>query len=141
MSEPVVVNTSPTEPVVRSPRRVTRRLWTLVGILFVAIGIVGYILPVMPGTVFLIIALFCFKRGSERLETWLLNHPRVGPTLRDWERDRSITQRTKFVAISMMWLFIAGSIVSIHIPWVTGAVLILGAVGTWYIASRRTKPA
>lgn len=133
------METSPTKPPVRSVRPGTRRLWTAVGVLFVGIGIVGYILPVMPGTVFLIIALFCFKRGSERLENWLLNHPRVGPTLQDWERERSISLRTKIVAISMMWLFMLGSVASIRVPWVIAVAVVLGVVGTAYIASRKTK--
>ncbi|HRF60682.1 MAG TPA: YbaN family protein [Fimbriimonadaceae bacterium] len=135
----MIVETTPTKPRVRSVRPGARRLWTALGVLFVGLGIVGYILPVMPGTVFLIVALFCFKRGSERLENLLLNHPRVGPILQDWERERSISKRTKIVAISMMWLFIVGSVASIRIPWIIASAVVLGVVGTAYIASRKTK--
>ncbi len=54
------------------------------GWVMVALGVIGLVMPLMPGTVFLIIAAACFARSSPRLEAWLLDHPKFGKSLRDW---------------------------------------------------------
>lgn len=108
------------------------------GLSLVGVGLVGVFVPGLPTTVFMILALFCFKKGSSRFESWLLNHGRFGPTLRDWERNRSIKARTKVVAIATMWAFIAVSAFFIDLLWVKTLVFVLGVFGTWYIVTRKT---
>ena len=72
--------------------------WLALGFLFVALGVIGALLPLMPTTIFLILAAGCFARSSPRLEAWLLDHPRFGPTLCAWRRDRAIPRRAKAMA-------------------------------------------
>ncbi|KTT76116.1 YbaN family protein [Sphingomonas endophytica] len=86
-----------------TPRRLHAALrlgWLALGFLFVALGVIGALLPLMPTTIFLILATGCFARSSPRLEAWLLDHPRFGPTLRAWRRDRAIPRRAKMLACS-----------------------------------------
>ena len=68
----------------------------------VALGLIGAVVPGMPTTVFLIIALWAFTRSSPRLRRWLYEHPRFGPGLRDWERHRVIPPRAKRLAVATM---------------------------------------
>src|SRR5688500_7324122 len=98
-------------------REATRGGYLLLGLLCVALGFIGYIVPGMPGTVFFIVALWAFKRSSPRLEQWLLNHRLVGPTLRDWHETRSISKGTKAFAIAAIWVCIGVSIVLTSKPW------------------------
>jgi uncharacterized membrane protein YbaN (DUF454 family) len=81
---------------------VRRSLWLALGFVFVALGFVGALLPLMPTTIFLILAAGCFARSSPRLEAWLLEHPRFGPTLRAWREDGAIGPRAKFMACGGM---------------------------------------
>jgi uncharacterized membrane protein YbaN (DUF454 family) len=67
---------------------------------FVALGFIGALLPLMPTTIFLILAAGCFARSSPRFENWLLDHPRFGPTLRAWRTDGAIGPRAKLMASS-----------------------------------------
>ncbi len=119
---------------------VGRALFLASGITLVGVGAVGVVVPGLPTTVFLVMALFCFKKSSPRLENWLLTHPRFGPTLRDWESDRSIKPRTKIVAIVTMWVFIGASVFMIRNLWALALILALGVFGTWYILTRKSVP-
>ena len=72
------------------------------GWFFVALGIIGAFLPVMPTTIFLILAAWCFARSSPELEAWLLAHPLFGEPLRIWRERGSISRRAKILACSMI---------------------------------------
>ena len=79
-----------------------RIVYLSLGWLFVAIGVVGAFLPVLPTTPFLILAVACFARSSPRLEAWLLDHPKFGGPLRDWRERRAIPRKAKIAAVVMM---------------------------------------
>ena len=75
-----------------------RWLFLSLGVMFLALGVVGAFLPLLPTTVFIILAAGCFARSSPRLETWLLGHPRFGPTLRAWRENGAIPRKAKILA-------------------------------------------
>jgi uncharacterized membrane protein YbaN (DUF454 family) len=77
------------------------------GLVCVAVGFVGIVTPVMPGFVFLVIALWAFRNSSAKMESWLLDNRYVGQTLRDWDAGRSMKLRTKIVALCMIWVAIS----------------------------------
>ena len=68
------------------------------GWVMVALGVIGLIMPLMPGVVFLIIATWCFARSSPRFEAWLLDHPTLGRPLRDWRASGAIPRSGKAMA-------------------------------------------
>lgn len=83
-------------------RKSTRHFMLALGLLCTAVGIAGLILPLLPGTLFLLIAAWAFSRSSERLHQWLYHHPRFGRTIREWYLYRAIPPRAKVLAITMM---------------------------------------
>jgi uncharacterized membrane protein YbaN (DUF454 family) len=87
-------------PVPGKPRRLARGAWFVLGLFFTALGFIGALLPLMPTTIFLILAAGCFARSSPRLEAWLLNHRQFGPTLRAWRTQGAISKRGKIMACS-----------------------------------------
>ncbi len=76
----------------------SRHLWLGAGLLMLALGIIGALLPVMPTTIFLILAVGCFGRSSPALEAKLLAHPRYGRSLRAWRQEGAISARGKRLA-------------------------------------------
>ena len=71
----------------------------LAGWLMVAIGILGLILPILPGVPFLIVAAWCFARGSERAHDWLVNHRLVGPPICNFRDHQVIPLPAKIAAV------------------------------------------
>ncbi len=83
-------------------RRTTQTLFLFLGILFLLVGVVGIVVPLLPTTPFLLLAAFCFDRGSPYFHSWLLNHPLFGPPILDWKKHRAIRTEYKIIASSMM---------------------------------------
>ena len=79
-----------------------RWAWWLLAYVSLGLGIVGAFLPVMPTTVFVLIAAWAAARGSERLHRRLHAHARFGPAIRDWEAHGAVSRRAKWMATSMM---------------------------------------
>ncbi|MFG1430922.1 YbaN family protein [Xanthobacter sp. V2C-8] len=77
-----------------------RRVLFGAGVVFLAIGCIGMVVPMMPGTVFLILAAWCFTRSSPRIEAWLLNHRYLGPSVRRWQETGAIPLVAKGFALT-----------------------------------------
>ena len=107
----------------------TRPLLIAAGWILTVIGIVGVILPVMPGTIFLILAAWCFSKSSPRFEAWLLNHPRLGPHVVRWRETRSISRRAKVAACGAMAASFA------LVIWSGAPPIAIGASGAGLLAS------
>lgn len=106
-----------------------RRLaWAWAGHVCVALGVIGALLPLMPTTVFLIMAASCYARSSERLYQWLMNHQVFGPVLRDWVEHRSMRLRPKIIAISAIVIGFGLSFFAIPLWWVRVIHIGIGAV-------------
>lgn len=99
----------PSTPRVHTSRPVRVLLW-LVGSVSLVLGLIGVVLPGLPTTPFVLLAAACYAKASPRLHAWLLNHRWMGPMLRDWERDRRLTLRTKTVALVSMAIMVGLSI-------------------------------
>ncbi len=78
--------------------------WVLLGFgwLNVTLGIIGAFLPLMPTTIFLIIALWCFTKSSPKLAHWLYTHPKFGRVLQDWHTYRVVPLHAKVTATVLM---------------------------------------
>ena len=73
-------------------------LLIILGWLFIALGLVGAVLPVLPTTPFLILALVLFSKSSPRFHHMLLNNVWFGPTLKQWEDKKTMSRQTKYRA-------------------------------------------
>jgi hypothetical protein len=109
--------------------RVVRLLCIGAGSVSLGLGIVGVFLPLLPTTPFLLLAAFCYARGSKRFYFMLLNHPRLGPFITNYKERRGIPRRTKMVALSVLWISISVSAVFVVPPGLWTVVLFAIAVG------------
>lgn len=122
-----------------------RAVFVVAGLVSVGLGIVGYIVPGMPGTVFFLIATWFFAQSSPRFYNWVLNHRAFGPLIRDYRAGKGIPGWVKWYASAMIIGFSAFSV------WLVGfkrgntlVGIVIAAValyGVWYVNHVPTKAA
>ena len=86
-----------------------RFLYLISGVLLVAIGVIGIFLPVLPTTIFLILASACFVKVSPRANEWLSNHKILGAYIKNYKDKSGLTIRAKVLNIAFLWLMILSS--------------------------------
>ena len=117
--------------------RLVRGLFLAAGLACLGLGLVGVVLPVLPTTPFLILAAACFARSSQRLERWLLDHPRFGAPLRAWRERGAIPRRAKAAALGGTTLgFVLFRLSGDHGAVATAAVAALMLAGLGYVFTR-----
>jgi uncharacterized membrane protein YbaN (DUF454 family) len=105
-------------------------LFTLAGVLALLLGLIGIVLPGLPTTPFILLAAYCFAKGSQRLHQRLLDHPWCGALIRDWEQHRSLPLRLKYLAIGLMLLMSCLSIWQLASqPLAQVSILIVALIG------------
>lgn len=111
-----------------------RHLWTLCGGLALALGVIGIFLPLLPTVPFLLLAAFCFARGSRPVHDWLLAHPRLGPPIADWRAHGAIRAGAKRAAIIAMAVTLGVSLV-LGVSWLVLGIQIgvLACVATFIL--------
>lgn len=84
-------------------------LLKFVGLFFVALGMLGAVLPILPTTPFILVAAACFAKSSPYLYNKLLSNRIFGPLIRDWREYQSIPKRAKRIAILSILFAVAWS--------------------------------
>lgn len=75
--------------------KVKKILYVILGLISVVLGAIGVLLPILPTTPFLLLALFCFARGSERWNNWFIGTALYKNYLEDFVQKRAMTVKQK----------------------------------------------
>ncbi|MGS1015413.1 YbaN family protein [Allosphingosinicella humi] len=113
----------------------TRLAYLLGGMISLLLATVGAVLPLLPTVPFLILAAFCFARGSPRLEALLVQHPRFGPHIQAWRSRGAISRKGKRAAFIAFALSAVLGFVLLTWPW-SVLPLVVGIIGAAWIATR-----
>ena len=117
-----------------------RAAWLVSGLLALALGLLGIVLPLLPTTPFMLLAAFCFARSSPALHDWIIQHPRLGPPIRDWRNHGAISGKAKMAAVAMLaFALVTGILADLgpRVLAVQGVILLL--VGT-FLLTRPSPP-
>jgi hypothetical protein len=107
--------------------------YNVAGALAVLLGILGIFLPLLPTTPFLLLASWCFARGSTRLHRWLLSHPVFGEYLRNFEAGRGIPLKAKIVATVLLWTSLLMAMGRFDSPAIPALLALTGACVSLYL--------
>ena len=91
-------------------KQIKKSVWIFSGTVCVGLGVLGAFLPVLPTTPFLLLAAFCYGRGSIRFYHWLVYHSWVGSYIRNYQSGRGISLKQKALTTLLLWLTIGSTI-------------------------------
>lgn len=112
--------------------RLMKALLIACGTLCVGLGILGIFLPLMPTTVFLLLAAACYARSSERFHRRLVEHPWLGPYIR---RRRGMTTRQKAITVTILWLSLGATMIwTARAPWSRALLVLIGTGVTLHVS-------
>ncbi len=89
---------------------IARLILVSLGVLCIALGVIGVFVPGLPTTEFVLAASYLFARSSPRLERWLECNRWFGPSLRRFRKTGGMARRTKMLALTSMWIGLSVSI-------------------------------
>ena len=117
-----------------------RQFFLAAGLVSVALGAIGIVLPLLPTVPFMILAAFCFANSSPRLESWLVEHHVFGGHIRNWRDRRAITRRGKWAATLAFAASCIIALLFVKLPWnlVPIAAALIG--GSWIWTRNEPKP-
>jgi hypothetical protein len=118
-------------------RKIKKLVLVSLGLLFLGLGIIGYVLPGLPGTIWLIISATFFVRSSERLYRFVTRNRIFGSQIKNFLDTGAMPRRAKVMAVSFMWLFSMISVLFAPYGWLFDLLIIaLAVAGTIYVLSR-----
>jgi len=117
-----------------------RGLYVAGGSMALALGILGIVLPGLPTTPFLLLAAYCYARGSARFYVWLMTNRYFGDYIRAWRENEGIPLAVKIYVLLLLWV-VLGFTAFVVIPlWPVRIVFLLVGTGvTIYIVQLPTR--
>lgn len=92
-------------------------LYILFGFLFIGLGAIGVVVPGLPTTPFLLLALYCFGKSSERMKGWFMQTKWYDRYLKDYARNRAMTLKQKISILAFSAPFCLFALLTLPNIW------------------------
>lgn len=114
---------------------VVRLLFTILGTVFLFVGILGAVLPLLPATPFLLLASACYVRGAPALQRWLMSHTYLGMYITNIKEHRGMPRKAKIMTLAVLWASLLFSLSRVD-AWLVDAALLLVGLGVTVLIVR-----
>lgn len=84
-----------------------RLMYVIAGFISLGIGIIGIVLPIIPTTPLLLLASYCFMKGSEKFERWFKGTKLYKKHLEEFVRKGGMTLKQKLTILLLADCMIA----------------------------------
>jgi uncharacterized membrane protein YbaN (DUF454 family) len=126
---------------VRRKLDIRRLIYLGIGWLSLGMAVAGIILPILPTTPMLLVAVWAFGKSSPELAERIRNHRVCGPPVRDWQDHGVISLKAKLLGIIIMalmggWLWVYGNLPA----WLTLPIIAVMAGAGVFVGSRPSAP-
>ena len=111
-----------------TPKKIVRAFFFITGSISLVLGGIGIVLPILPTTPFLLLALACYLRSSERMTQWMLTNKYFGKYIKNYKEGKGIPLKTKLFALIILWATIVYSAFFIIPIWIIQIILFLIAI-------------
>lgn len=123
------------------PKNPKKIFYLMLGWLFLALGVIGIPLPILPTTPFLILAAYFFSKSSKKLHDWLVSNPQFGHLIKDWEHYGAIRPKAKWAATILIIVLFGISFYFVNLSLTIKIILIiLATIVIGFIQSRPNGP-
>lgn len=78
-------------------KRIINYLYLFFGLIFMGLGILGVVFPLVPTTPFLLLASYCFVRGSKKFDVWFKGTTIYKKYLENFINRREMTLKQKMM--------------------------------------------
>ena len=78
-----------------------RIVYLILGFICGILGVLGVLLPVMPGMIFFAAAAYFFSHSSKKMQHFLYRLPYVGEAILEWDMSHTMNRRAKQTIISV----------------------------------------
>ena len=87
--------------------KIVKFLYIIIGFIALGLGVLGLILPVLPTTPLLLLASYCFVKGSKKFEHWFKGTKLYKRHLETFVKERSMTLKQKLTILLFADVMIA----------------------------------
>lgn len=94
--------------------RIKKIIFVIVGVISLLLGIIGTVLPILPTVPFLLLASYCFARGSNKFEVWFKSSKIYKKYLEDFILNKSMTLKQKIYISTFADIMIAFPLVILN---------------------------
>ena len=117
-------------------RRIVKYIYIIIGVIAVILGSIGVVLPVLPTTPFLLLASFCFAKGSERFNNWFTNTKLYKKHLDRFVKERAMTLKQKICLLAFADFMIAFPIIILNSIYIKIFLILLVLFKYYYFIFR-----
>jgi uncharacterized protein len=117
-------------------KKFRKQIYVLLGLIAVALGTLGAILPILPTTPFLLLALYCFSKGSERWHNWFIKTKLYKKYLEDYVQKRAMTLKQKVAILLFADVMMAFPLVMVDKLFVRIMIIIVLLTKYYYFIFR-----
>jgi uncharacterized membrane protein YbaN (DUF454 family) len=110
-------------------KKLKKNALVVCGTLSVGLGTIGIFIPLLPTTVFYLLAAYCYAHSSQKFYNWLMTNPWFGEYIRNYREGRGIPLKQKIFSISLLWLTIGYSVWFVVSLWWVRLILLAIAIG------------
>ncbi|WP_455716271.1 YbaN family protein [Anaerosporobacter sp.] len=107
-------------------------IFTIVGLLCVALGSIGILLPILPTTPFFVLAAVMFGKGSKGIYQWFLSTKMYQKHVASFVQSKSMTAGEKVCLLGMVTMILAISTMIASNWWVRGVLLMVAVFHYYY---------
>lgn len=111
-------------------------LYRILALSALAAGTLGLLLPLLPTTPFILLALWASARGAPEWHERIRLHPRFGPSIQAWQTQRAVSGRAKWLACGCMGASWAGLWFAGTLDWVLLALALLFSSVAAFLVTR-----
>ncbi|MCX7736336.1 MAG: YbaN family protein [Candidatus Kapabacteria bacterium] len=113
----------------RISKRAKKWIYIITANFLVLLGVIGIFVPVLPTTIFLILAASLYMRSSEYYYNWLMNNKILGKYIKDYVEHKGMPISSKIVSITFLWVGISFSVIFLIETYWVKLLLLAIAVG------------